>query len=203
MPVPSETCVSLRNRILKTIPKMQLSCSMTEVKMPSPVASSPSSVGHFDDMEDISHSPSPPYRGPSDRLGPPEKYYAPVSKSCISFSVDYLLADKSRTFKRSPSPPIRRPIDQLPKRFTVDGILDSAEDNKRLEIKTVSGSTCTGLLGPRPLALQSQAATVPIAAPCWAHPLQSAFPWIQASRSLSPQNSECSVYFIKKINIFI
>ncbi|KAG8198333.1 hypothetical protein JTE90_021582 [Oedothorax gibbosus] len=166
---------------------MQLSCSMsdmTEIKMPSPVASSPSSAGHYDDMEDMSHSPSPPYRGPGDERSP-DKYYAPVSKSCISFSVDYLLADKSRTFKRSPSPPIRRPIDQLPKRFTVDGILDS-EDNKRLEIKT----TCTGLVGPRPLVLQSQAAAVPIAAPCWAHPLQSAFPWIQASRSLSPQNSE-------------
>ncbi|KAF8790936.1 hypothetical protein HNY73_005878 [Argiope bruennichi] len=175
---------------------MQLSCSvvqdMAEVKMSSPVASSPSPPvsGHFDDMEDLSHSPSPLYRGPNDHLSPPrgpEKYYGSnVSKSCISFSVDYLLADKSRTFRRSPSPPTRRPVEQLHKRFTVDGILDSAEDSKRLP---VTGTVCTGL-GSRPIALQSQAATVPIAAPCWAHPLGSAFPWLQGSRSLSPQNSK-------------
>ncbi|GBL76915.1 hypothetical protein AVEN_12592-1 [Araneus ventricosus] len=174
---------------------MQLSCSvvqdMAEVKMSSPVASSPSPPvsGHFDDMEDLSHSPSPLYRGPNDHLSPPrgpEKYYGSnVSKSCISFSVDYLLADKNRTFRRSPSPPTRRPVEQLPKRFTVDGILDSAEDSKRLP---VTGTVCAGL-GSRPIALQSQAATVPIAAPCWAHPLGSAFPWLQGSRSLSPPNT--------------
>ncbi|GFY75181.1 uncharacterized protein TNIN_450371 [Trichonephila inaurata madagascariensis] len=176
---------------------MQLSCSvvqdMAEVKMPSPVASSPSPPvsGHFDDMEELSHSPSPPFRGPNEHLPPPrvpEKYFASnTSKSCISFSVDYLLADKSRTFRgRTPSPPPRRPIEQLhlPKRFTVDGILDT-EDNKRLP---VTGTVCAGL-GSRPITLQSQAATVPIAAPCWAHPLGSAFPWLQASRSISPPNS--------------
>ncbi|GFV91815.1 uncharacterized protein TNCV_2974871 [Trichonephila clavipes] len=176
---------------------MQLSCSvvqdMAEIKMPSPVASSPSPPisGHFDDMEELSHSPSPPFRGPNEHLPPsrvPEKYFASnTSKSCISFSVDYLLADKNRTFRgRTPSPPPRRQIEQLhlPKRFTVDGILDT-EDNKRLP---VTGTVCPGL-GSRPITLQSQAATVPIAAPCWAHPLGSAFPWLQASRSISPPNS--------------
>ncbi|GFT05420.1 homeobox protein MSX-1 [Nephila pilipes] len=172
---------------------MQLSCSvvqdMAEVKMPSPVASSPSPPvsGHFDDMEDLSHSPSPPFRVPNEHLPPPrgpEKYFASnASKSCISFSVDYLLADKNIAFRRrTPSPPPRRPIEQLPKRFTVDGILDSKEDNKMIPV-----TMCAGL-GSRPIALQSQAATVPIAAPCWAHPLGSAFPWLQASRSLSPPN---------------
>ncbi|GIY71709.1 uncharacterized protein CEXT_289731 [Caerostris extrusa] len=173
---------------------MQLSCSvvqdMAEVKVSSPVASSPSPPmsGHFDDMEDLSQSPSPLYRGSNDHLSSPrgqEKYYpSNISKSCISFSVDYLLADKSRTFRRTPSP--RRPVEQLSKRFTVDGILDSGEDNKRL---SVTGTVCAGL-GSRPIALQSQAATVPIAASCWAHPLGSAFPWLQASRSLSPTNSK-------------
>ncbi|XP_035213097.1 homeobox protein MSX-2-like [Stegodyphus dumicola] len=159
--------------------------------MPSPIASSPSPPvsGHFDDTDDLSHSPSPPYRVANDRLQPPrgpEKYYtSAVPKSCISFSVDYLLADKSRTFRRSPSPAALRPVEQAPKRFTVDGILDSTDDNKRLQ---VTGTACTVGLGSRPITLQSQSTAVPIAAPCWAHPLGSAFPWLQASRSLSPPN---------------